>query len=74
MTDARCEQRLNRLSEQIAEGEQLIAKQIEIVSGLERSGYAADHAKFLLAGLWLLQAPKVDCRNKLVSQCTKNPA
>jgi hypothetical protein len=74
MTDARCEQRLNRLSEQIAEGEQLIAKQMEIVSGLERSGHAADHAKFLLAGLRLLQAAKVDRRNKLVSECTKNPA
>jgi hypothetical protein len=73
MTDARCEQRLNRLSEQIAEGEQLIAKQIEIVSGLERSGYAADHARFLFAGLRLLQAVKVDCRNEFLSQCTKNP-
>jgi hypothetical protein len=46
---------------------------MEIVSGLERSGYAADHARFLFAGLRLLQAVKVDCRNEFLSQCTKNP-
>jgi hypothetical protein len=74
MTDARREQRMKRLSEQIANGEHLIANQMEIVSGLERAGQAADHAKFLLAGLQLLQAAKIDCRNKLLNEHTKNPA
>jgi hypothetical protein len=74
MTDTRREQCLKRLSEQIVSGEQHIANQMEIVSGLERSGQAAEHGKFLLAGLRLRQAAKVDCRNKLLSQHIKNPA
>ena len=40
--------RLKRLSQQIANGEQLIANQMRIVAGLERAGQPADHAKFCL--------------------------
>ena len=72
MTDARRERRLKRLSEQIANGEQLIANQMEIISGLERAAQAADHAKLSLAGLQLLQAAKIDRRNKLLNEHTKN--
>jgi len=60
--------------EQIANGEQLIANQMQIVAGLERAGQPADHARFLLAGLQLLQAAKIDCRNKLVNKVSENSA
>jgi hypothetical protein len=74
MMNARREQRLKRLSQQIANGERLIANQMEIISGLERAGQPIDHARFLLAGLQLLQTAKIDCRNKLMNRHSKNPA
>jgi hypothetical protein len=72
MTDARREQRLKRLSQQIANGKRLIANQMEIISGLERAGQPIDQARFLLAGLQLLQAAKIDCQNKLLNKHSKN--
>jgi hypothetical protein len=61
-------QRLAETEEQIANGENQIAQQRRLIAELETNGSSASHAKYLLAGLELLQAARRDSRNWLLKQ------
>jgi uncharacterized coiled-coil protein SlyX len=62
------QQRLVETEERIANGEQQIAQQRKLVAELEGDGREADHAKYLLAGLELLQTARRDSREWLLKQ------
>jgi hypothetical protein len=62
------QQRLAETEEQIANGENQIAQQRGLIAELETNGSSASHAKYLLAGLELLQAARRDSRNWLLKQ------
>jgi hypothetical protein len=62
------QQRLAETEEQIANGENQIAQQRRLIAELETNGRSASHAKYLLAGLELLQAARRDSRNWLLKQ------
>jgi uncharacterized coiled-coil protein SlyX len=62
------EQRLAKVEERIASGLRQIAEQRDVVTELERNGSLADHAKYLLAGLQLLQAAHGDARSRLLKE------
>jgi hypothetical protein len=62
------QQRLAKTEEQIANGENQIAQQRRLIAELETNGSSASHAKYLLAGLELLQAARRDSRNWLLKQ------
>jgi hypothetical protein len=62
------QQRLMETEDQIANGEQQIAQQRKLVGALEADGRTAAHAKYLLAGLELLQAARRDSREWLLKQ------
>jgi hypothetical protein len=62
------QQRLAETEEQIANGENQIAQQRRLIAELETNGSSASHAKYLLAGLELLQAARRDSRNWLLKQ------
>jgi hypothetical protein len=68
MDRAGLEQRLAKIEERIANGLRQIAQQREVIAELERNRRPADHAKYLLAGLQLLQAAHRDVRNHLVKE------
>jgi len=59
---------LLEIEEKIANGLHLIDEQRRVIAGLERDGCPADHAKYLLAGLELLQAAHHDGRNKILKE------
>ena len=61
-------QRLAKIEERIANGLREIAEQRQVIAVLERHGSAADHARYLLAGLELLQAAHRDGRNRLLKK------
>jgi hypothetical protein len=67
------EERLAEADKQIANGRQQIAEQREAIALLERSGRPVAHAKYLLAGLQLLQAARREGRNRLFKELAKNP-
>ena len=52
--------------ERIALGQHQVAQQQELILKLEGDGQSAAHAKYLLAGLELLQAARRDTRDKLL--------
>jgi hypothetical protein len=62
------QQRLIETEEQIASAEHQIAQQRKVITDLESNGRSAIHAKYLLAGLELLQAARRDSRDALVKQ------
>ena len=62
------QERLAETEEQIANGENQIAQQRRLIAELETNGSSASHAKYLLAGLELLQAARRDSRNWLLKQ------
>jgi uncharacterized coiled-coil protein SlyX len=62
------ERRLVETEERIANGEQQIAQQRKLVAELEGDGREAAHAKYLLAGLELLQTARRDSREWLLKQ------
>jgi len=62
------QKRLTETEEQIASAECQIALQRKTIAELEGNGHSADHAKYLLAGLELLQAARRDSRDALVKQ------
>ena len=60
--------RLAETEEQIANGERQIAQQRKLVAELDANGREAAHAKYLLAGLELLQAARRDSREWLLKK------
>ena len=60
--------RLTETEEQIANGERQIAHQRKLVAELDANGHEAAHAKYLLAGLELLQSARRDSRDWLLKQ------
>ena len=64
------EQLLAEAERRIAQGEQQIAAQRSLIADLNRQGDAGavSHAKYLLAGLELLQSARRASRERLVSQ------
>jgi hypothetical protein len=68
MDRAALQQRLAETEEQIANGERQIVQQRKLVAELEDDGREAAHAKYLLAGLELLQSARRDSRKWLLEQ------
>ena len=68
MDHAALQQRLAETEDQIANGERQIAEQRKLVVELDGKGQPAAHAKYLLAGLELLQAARQDSRAWLLKQ------
>jgi hypothetical protein len=62
------QQRLAETEQRIASGDRYIAQHGALVTGLERIGRSAAHAKYLLAGMRLLQAARRDSRDWLLKQ------
>lgn len=62
------QKRLAETEEQIANGENQIAQQRRLIAELETNGSSASHAKYLLAGLELLQTARRDSREWLLKQ------
>jgi hypothetical protein len=52
------QQRLAEIEKQMANGENQIAQQRKLIAELETNGSPASHAKYLLAGLELLQTAR----------------
>jgi hypothetical protein len=69
---AALEQRLAKITEQIAKGERHIAQQRDIIAELERSDRPADYARYLLAGLEILQAARQNSQSQLLKELSKN--
>jgi hypothetical protein len=62
------QKRLTEIEEQIALGQRQVAQQQEVIVKLEADGQSTAHAKYLLAGLELLQAARRDSRDKLLKR------
>jgi hypothetical protein len=73
MNRAVLQRRLAEAEEQIASGLRHIARQREVIAELESNGHPTGHAKYLLAGLELLQADRRDSRAWLLKQLNKTP-
>ena len=69
---AALEQRLAKITEQIANGERHIVQQRDIIAELERGDRPADYARYLLAGLEILQAARQNSRSQLLKELRKN--
>ena len=62
------QRRLAETEEQIAYGEKQIAQLRRLIAELESNKSPASHAKYLLAGLELLQTARRDSRDWLLKQ------
>ena len=62
------QRRLAETEKQIANGEKQIAQQRRLIAELESNKSPASHAKYLLAGLELLQTSRRDSRDWLLKQ------
>ena len=71
MDGSAIQQRLAETEERIASGHRQLAQQRELILELEVNGRPAAHAKYLLAGLELLQAARRDSRDKLLKRLVK---
>jgi hypothetical protein len=60
--------RLAETEERIASGERQIAEQRKLIAKLEANGSPATRAKYLLAGIELLQAARLDNRDGSLEQ------
>ena len=65
------QKRLAETEERIALGQRQVAQQQELIVKLKADGQSAAHAKYLLAGLELLQAARRDSRDKLRKRLDK---
>ena len=65
------QKRLAETEEQIVLGQRQVVQQQELILKLEAEGHSAAHAKYLLAGLNLLQAARRDSRDKLLKRLEK---
>ena len=65
------QKRLAETEERIASGQSQVAQQRELIAELDGSGCSTTHAKYLLAGLELLQAARRDSRDWLLKQLDK---
>jgi len=61
-------QRLAEVEAKITGVQQQIGEQRQVIVKLERAGGRADHAKYLLAGLELLQASYRDSRTAMLAE------
>jgi hypothetical protein len=68
---AALEQSLSELEARIAGVQHKISEQREVVVQLESAGRTADHAKYLLAGLALLEAAYKEGRNNILAGLSK---
>ena len=68
---AALQQSLTELETRIAGVQHKISEQREVVVQLESAGRAADHAKYLLAGLALLEAAYKEGRNDILAGLSK---
>ncbi len=64
--------RLAETEQQLASGLSHIAQQCKLIAELESNGHPTGHARYLLAGLELLQAARRDSRDWLLKQLNKN--
>ena len=62
---------LLKIEKKIADGLHQITEQRQIIAELEHGGGSMHHAKYLLAGLELLQAAHQDRRNQLLKELGK---
>jgi hypothetical protein len=62
------QRRLAETEERIASGEGQIAQQRKFIAMLEANGRPATHAKYLLTGIELLQAARLENRTRLLEQ------
>ena len=62
------QRRLAKTTAQITSGDRRIAQQREIVADLKSNGQPAEHARYLLAGLELLQAAHQKSRKQLLKE------
>jgi hypothetical protein len=62
------QKRLAEAEERIALGQRQVGQQQELIEKLEADGQSAAYAKYLLAGLNLLQAARRDSRDKLLKK------
>ena len=62
------QRRLAETEERIASGERQIAQQRKSIAMLEANGHSASHAKYLLAGMELLQSARRRSRDLLLEQ------
>ena len=60
------QKRLAETEERIALGQRQVGQQQELIVKLEADRQSAAHARYLLAGLELLQAARRDSRDKLL--------
>ena len=65
------QKRLAETEERIASGRRQVAQQRELIADLGGNGCSTTHAKYLLAGLELLQAARRDSRDWLLKQLDK---
>ena len=65
------QKRLAETEERIASGRRQVAQQRELIADLDGNGRSTTHAKYLLAGLELLQAARRDSRDWLLKQLDK---
>lgn len=71
MDHSAIQKRLAETEEQIALGQRQVVQQQGLIVKLEAGGRSAAHAKYLLAGLELLQAARRDGRDKLLKRLEK---
>ena len=62
------ERRLAEAEQRVARVERQIAEQRKVVAELDAKGHVTDHARYLLAGLELLQTARRDSREWLLKQ------
>ncbi len=62
------QKRLAEAEERLANVERQIAHQRKVVAELDANGQDASHARYLLAGLELLQSARRDSRESLLKQ------
>ena len=71
MNRSAIQKRLAETEERIALGQRQVAQQQDLIVKLEADGQSAVHAKYLRAGLELLQAARRDSRDKLLKRLEK---
>ena len=68
------QRRLAQIEAKIAGVQHQIGEQREVIVKLESAGEQAQHAKYLLAGLELLQAVHRDTLNAILAELSKSQA
>jgi hypothetical protein len=68
------QRRLAQIEAKIADVQHQIGEQREVIVKLESAGEQAQHAKYFLAGLELLQAVHRDTLNAILAELSKSQA